>query len=293
MTNLNSDFGKSAFVQHFSFLLLTIFLLGGCASSRMAKNAPPFFFIQVSDPQLGFYPDSLQKEIALYEKAVEEINRLKPDFVVITGDLVHVERDEEQLYEFQRITADIDKKIPVYLTPGNHDVTNRPTQDDIDFYNSRYGYDRFSFKHKKSRFIGLNSNIIKANTPHLEEEQFQWLKKELAKTRQDEHVFIFGHHPFFITKYDEPEGYFNIGPETRNKYLELFREYNVTAVFAGHYHRNGYGKFGDMEMVTTSAIGEPLGDDPPGFRIIKVFDNRVSHQYYDIDSVPEKIVLIK
>ncbi len=41
----------------------------------------------------------------------------------------------------------------------------------------------------------------------------------------------------------------------------------VRAVFAGHYHRNSYGTLGKMEMITTSAVGRPLGVDPSGFRV--------------------------
>lgn len=280
-------------IRNFPFLFIATFLLASCASSRISRDTPPYFFIQLSDPQLGFYPDSLKKEIALYEKAVEEINRLKPDFVVITGDLVNNERDEKQLSEFKRITSDIDKKIPVYLTPGNHDVGNSPTPKDIDFYKSIYGYDRFSFEHKNSRFIGINSSLIKANTLGLESAQYEWLENELAKGQHSDHIILFCHYPFFISKPDEPEQYFNIGIKTRDKYLALFNKYGVTAVFAGHYHRNGYGKYGDMEMVTNSALGEPLGKDPRGFRIVKVFKNKIEHPYYNIDSIPSRIDLSK
>lgn len=279
--------------RNFRFLLIAIFLIASCKSSRIAKDGPPFFFIQLSDPQLGFYPDSIQKEIALYEKAVEEVNRLKPDFVVITGDLVHIERDEMQLSEFKRITSTINKKIPVYLTPGNHDVGNSPTPEDVDFYKSIYGDDKFSFEHKNSRFIGINSSLIKANTPGLESAQYEWLEDELAKTQNTDHIIIFCHHSFFISEPDEPEEYFNIDIRTRDKYLALFKRYGVTAVFAGHYHRNGYGKYGDMEMVTTSAVGEPLGTDPPGLRIVKIFKNKIEHPYYSLDLMPVSVDLSK
>ncbi|MDB5242532.1 MAG: 3-carboxymuconate cyclase, partial [Spirosoma sp.] len=65
----------------------------------------------------------------------------------------------------------------------------------------------------------------------------------------------------------------------------------VSHIFAGHYHRNAFGKSGDMEMVTTGPVGKPLGNDPSGFRIVKVSGGQVSHQYYELDQVPERIVL--
>lgn len=70
-------------------------------------------------------------------------------------------------------------------------------------------------------------------------------------------IVLFCHYPFFINAFDEPETYSNIAIETRNRYLHLFKENNVDAVFAGHLHNNGSAKYGNMEMVTTSAVGNP------------------------------------
>jgi serine/threonine-protein phosphatase CPPED1 len=255
----------------------------GCTSVRPGQTKMPLTFIQLSDPQLGFYHDSLQTEIARYEKAASEVNRLKPDFVVITGDLVHHARDTAELGLFKRITAEIDPRIPVYYVPGNHDVGNTPAQGDLDFYKGIYGYDRFSFEEKHIRFIGLNSSLIQAGTPGLEEDQYRWLEQQLIKGRSAMQTIIFCHHPFFITGVEEPDDYFNIPHERRIKYLELFKKYGVSAVFAGHYHGNAYGKYGIMEMVTTSAVGQPLHKDPPGFTIVSVNKTGLTHEYRTLD----------
>ena len=69
--------------------------------------------------------------------------------------------------------------------------------------------------------------------------------------------------------------------------MKLFEENNVTAVFAGHYHRNSYANDGSMEMITSGPVGKPLGQDPSGFRIVKVFKDHIEHKYYGLDAVPE------
>ena len=53
--------------------------------------------IQVTDPQFGFFDknENFEKETVLYTKAVEQINAIGPDFVVITGDFVNNPRDME------------------------------------------------------------------------------------------------------------------------------------------------------------------------------------------------------
>ena len=145
----------------------------------------PYFFIQITDPQFGMFENNnrFEKETELYEKAVVDINRLKPDFVVVTGDLVNNPTDTSQIAEFKRITAKIDHSIPVYLTPGNHDLKNVPDSTSINKYIKNYGYEWFSFEHKGSRFIGFNSSLIKAKFPYLEQFQYEWLEKELHSSK--------------------------------------------------------------------------------------------------------------
>jgi 3',5'-cyclic AMP phosphodiesterase CpdA len=262
-------------------------------NAQKKSSSSPFFFIQVTDPQFGFFEANagFSKETELYEKAVKAINRLNPDFVVITGDFVNNKDDKSQIAEFKRITAQINSKIPVYYSPGNHDIGVPPTQQDINSFISIYGYDRFSFKLKNCTFIGLNSCIIKANTPVLEQTQFDWLRKEISNSERANHIIIFSHYPFFINTSDEQETYSNIAIEIRNRYLSLFKEKKVDAVFAGHLHNNVSAKFGDMDMITTSAVGKPLGKAPSGIRIVEIYSDRIESIYYGLDEIPETIIL--
>lgn len=271
-----------------SLALLSFFIVLTFTGASHSRERKPWFFVQISDPQLGFYPDKIEKEIQNFEAAVERINKVKPDFVVITGDLVHNERDKFQLSEYKRIVSLIDVKIPVYQIPGNHDVTNEPKNDDIEFYKNEYRMDdKFSFVHKGHRFIGINSNLIKSHTPTLESEQWKWLNNELKKSKKADGVVIFSHHPFFTHDINEPVAYFNVDTLARKQYFDLFKSHNVQAVFAGHHHQNGYATYDGIEMVTTSAIGEPLGKDPVGLRLIRVEKKQLKHQYFALDSIPD------
>jgi serine/threonine-protein phosphatase CPPED1 len=271
--------------------LFLLYFFSGIVTGQNTNLTQSYFFIQVTDPQFGFFESNkgFGKETELYEKAVAAINRLHPAFVVLTGDLVNNRADREQISEFKRITASIDQHIPVYYLPGNHDIGESPVQKDIDMFISEYGYDRFSFKYNKSTFIGLNSCIIKAGTPVLEQQQFDWLRKELSKAKSSEHIVLFCHHPFFINSFDEPDEYFNIPAGIRNKYLSLFKEGKVDAIFSGHLHNNSIAKYGEMQMVTTSAVGKPLGTAPSGIRIVKVFPDRIESIYFGLDEIPKSV----
>lgn len=275
----------------FTVLFIALILFSDATGSQKEKVSRNFFFIQITDPQLGFLGDeaSYEKEKILYTKAVEEVNRLDPDFVVITGDLVHDNTDSVKWSEFKRITAMIKTSVSVYVSPGNHDIGQEPTPESIAEFRKSFGYDRFAFRHRKNYFIGFNSSIIKAETPVLEEEQSAWLIKKLRKARKADHIIMFCHYPFFLKEKDEPETYSNIGIEKRRKYLELFSQHNVTAVFAGHHHDNAYGKYSNVDLITTGAAGQPLGEAPSGMRIVVVSRSGVASRYYGIDNMPSAV----
>ncbi|MGX5819840.1 metallophosphoesterase [Chitinophaga lutea] len=257
-------------------ILLAIFLQS-CASLRPTPDKD-FTFVQLTDPQIGFNT-APGKDSLLYLQAVAAVNQLRPDFVVITGDFIHHTGDSSELAAFRGITALIRRDIPVYFLPGNHDVTNNPAPEDVARYKTQYGYDRFQFVHKRTRFVGINTSLIKAGPAALEAEQSTWMKKALSRPERYTRTIVFGHYPFFLNDPGEAETAYNLPPALRRQYLAVFKERGVGIIFAGHYHRNAYGKDGLLEMVTTGAVGKPLGKDPSGFRIITVGKNGVTHEY--------------
>lgn len=271
--------------------LFILFLCFGTTYGQSKNENKPWFFIQLTDPQFGMFENntSFEKETNLYEKAVLGINRLQPDFVVITGDFVHDQNSKEQITEFKRITAKINPDIPVYLVPGNHDIGQTPDKQSLKIYNDNYGSDHFSFKHKGSSFIGFNTSLIKAKQSGPEQKQYKWLNKKLKNSGQVAHSVLFCHYPFFNNNVDEAEAYSNLGIEYRDKYLSLFEEHSVDAVFTGHHHNNGLNSYGNIQLVTTSAVGKPLGDAPSGMRIIKVYKEKIEHEYFGFDELPDSV----
>ena len=273
------------------FILVLLLLTTAVAHGQTKKPGDPFFIVQFTDPQLGMFEDNkgFEKETLLLEKAVTGINRLRPDFVVITGDFVHNQKSEPQVKEFKRIVAKINSSIPVYYTPGNHDVGQNPDKESLKKYRENYGKDRFAFQHKGSAFIGFNTSLIKARMQTEEEKQYNWLENKLNKFSDATHRILFCHYPLYNSNPEEEESYSNFGQEYRKKYLSLFENKGVDAVFSGHLHNNKELTYGNIQLITTSALGKPLGKAPSGLRIIKVYNNRIEHNYYDIDKLPEAV----
>ena len=258
------------------------------------NSAAEFFFVQLADMQFGMFASDrdFAQETVNYEFVVANINRIRPRFVVICGDLINKVGDAAQTAEYLRITAKIDPSIPVYAVPGNHDVGNEPTPETLAYYRQHFGPDHYSFVQGSLYGIVLNSGVISApgNVQEAAAEQEAWLKAELAKARSTgaRHIVVFQHHSWFLEKAEEPNQYFNIPMEQRRHYLDLLKSAGVRYVFAGHYHRNAYGRDGDLEMITSGPVGQPLGTDPSGIRIVTVRDTGLEHRYYTLGNIPNR-----
>lgn len=252
-----------------------------------------FYFIQMTDTQFGMTEDNkgFSEETKAMEKAIVAINRLTPAFVVVTGDLVNDGKDKAQIAEFKRICGKLNKRIPLYLTPGNHDVGQQATDESVKNYIDEYGYDCFSFQIANTCFIGLNTQIIWAGREEKENAQFVWLKKTLENSQKCNHRIILGHHPLFIKTADEPDRYENIPLLRRKIYLDLFSAYHADYMFAGHLHYNAGGTSDKFNLSVTNAVGKSLGKDKSGIRIVKIYSDRVESVYYDLDKIPATIGL--
>jgi len=283
---------QSKFIKTARFWLTVIPLFAG---GWMAAAAEPFFFIQLTDPQFGMFTTNRDfvQETANFEFAVAAINRLRPAFVVVTGDLVNQVGDSAQIGEYKRILAEVNPAIPVYNVAGNHDVGNVPTPETVAAYTNRFGPDYYSFR--RDGFVGivLDSNLIEApqNAPALFAAQERWLKSELQAARDERarHIVIFQHHPWFLKSADEPDQYFNLPRERRARYLALLHQFGVNDVFCGHYHRNMVARDGSLEIVTAGALGEPLGGSQSGIEIVIVRNDGIEHRFYDLGEIPNHI----
>jgi 3',5'-cyclic AMP phosphodiesterase CpdA len=257
---------------------------------------PPFFFIQMTDPQFGMTAANadFDREVELFTRAIAHANRLGPNFVIITGDLINKPGDEEQIAAVLHIADQLNPDIKMYYLPGNHDIGDAPTLEQLNWFRQRISPDWYSFELGDWHFIALNSCIIfkDENVPAEYKKQWRWLNQDFARAaeRGYKNFLVFMHHSLFLERPDEADDeYFNIPQRVREDYLELFGKYQVRAVLAGHRHIDFQAAAGAMQMITTAPVGMPLADDPSGFRIVKINGDHLEHQYFGLDDMPEKI----
>jgi len=271
------------------------FALGACRPARGAAGSEPFFFIQMADPQFGFFTanQDFARETANFERAIAAANRLRPAFVVVCGDLTHRAGDAAQIAEYTRIAAQLDKSIPLYNVPGNHDLALPLSPASVRAYRQVFGPDHYTFENHGLFGIVINTSLIKEPSLAPEEAAAQeaWLRGTIEQARRTRRgpIVVFQHHSWFLARADEPDQYYNLPTATRRNLLDLLERGGVSHVFAGHYHRNALGRDGKLEMVTSGPVGRPLGSDPSGFRIVTVRGDSVTHRYYSLDSIPPTV----
>jgi len=266
-----------------------------------AQVKEPFFFIQGSDPQFGWCESAhklgsgFAQDTANLEFVIATANRLRPAFLIITGDLVDRPGDPAQTAEYFRVTGKLDPSVRLYSVAGNHDVGSEPTPATLAEYRKKFGPDYYTFRAGGMAAFVLDSPIIVGpkNVPDELAKQEAWLRRELAQAKQDgmRDLVVFQHHLLFIVSPDEKDGYYTLPLERRQKYLDLFREHGVSYVFSGHYHRNVTTNYGPLKLVTTTAIS--CADTQSGIRIVTVKTTGIEHRAYDFGVLPTRIDLSK
>ena len=248
-----------------------IILAAAAALALVSCGPKSFTFVQLSDPQVGFmdrtgdlsYSDNLMKD------AVAAVNRVKPELVIITGDLVNDALDNSEINIYKNNIAAITPKAEVYALPGNHDM--RPwTEENYKRFLKFNGYDRFSFVKNDCAFIGFDSCCIKDGIEEQEANQLVWLVDELKKAQGSRYIFLFTHCPIFRESIDEKEDYFNFSRAKRDEYLELFKKFNVNAVFAGHTHKAYSSEWNGIKLITAGPVGTPLDGGISGLNVVRV-----------------------
>jgi len=308
------------------------------AGLEPGEQGGSFHFVQLADTQLGmealFQPGGepmrrafgWARELQLARRAAEEVNRLRPAFCIVCGDLVNEwppeergrEADEElrrrQEQDFREAMDLIDPDIPVLCLCGNHDIGNRPNASTIKRYTDQFGDDYFAFWSHGVKCLVLNSQLWKddEDARDLREAMDVWLDQQLAEEDQaaPRRLLVFSHVPPFLFDPDEGDGYFNLDTPLRRRLLAKLAARGAVAWFCGHFHRNAGGVYRDdagreLEVVVTGAVGTQIVDKPggdprelsgigghaigegvSGLRLVRVLEDRIEHEWRPF-TVPE------
>jgi len=272
--------------KHFikSGILIIFTVMISALSCNNKEQHANFSFIQMCDPQFGM--GGYHHDTIAFKEAIEQINQINPDFVVICGDLVDSANDNS-IKDFIRIKSKFN--MPVYLAAGNHDVENVPTLATLDKYRSEFGKDYYSFDYQNYIFIIINTQLWKSPVPNETEAQDKWLAETLNQAKEkNKPVIVIGHYPLFIERPDEIEDYFNLPIKKRLELMDLFQENKVVAYLGGHVHKTLVNKIEGIQFVNGETTSMNFDNRLLGFRQWTIKGDSVSHKFIELANPPEE-----
>jgi len=234
----------------------------------------------------------------------DKINALRPEFALCGGDLVF---DSCQVPEkrgielFDLYQSEVRRlAMPVHSVPGNHDVLGLSTKSGVVPTDPCYGKKMFedrigrrygAFDYKGWHFVLLDSIGITAARDFIgliDEEQIEWLKRDLAALGPSKPVIVLTHVPILSAVLQIVPDPWKNGPQylvtNSQEILAILRPYNVKLVLQGHTHICENVVYNDTQFITSGAVcgnwwKGPRAGNPEGFAMVTVAGDSVSWKY--------------
>ncbi len=233
-------------------IALTLFLSAGFSQSfRFAVFGDNRPFNNVDD----------QPEI--FKEVVQNIETIHPAFVVGVGDFIYgyganAQRTKEEYEEFLNVIKAF--TIPFYPVVGNHEVAGVGGQRDYIELLKKPLY--YSFDYSNNHFVILDTNVDFPNGSFTQQ-QFEWLKSDLAHATSAQNVFFFMHKPL-VEKGNKTAWRDKKMAKDVKIFIEKFNSkyHNVRVIFQGHEHFFWQKRENGIDYVITGGSGAPLDGDP-------------------------------
>lgn len=289
-------------------VVVLILSLNGCTNKDSKRVDSSFSFVFMTDIHLQPEKDA----VTGFKKAVDNINVLKPDFVISGGDLIMDALGQkytraDSLYNLYQETASL-LEMPLYNTMGNHEIFGIYKSSDAQISDPEYGEKMFeqrigksyySFDHKGWKFFVINSIEITDNkgyTGLVDSIQFEWIKKELELTDPSTPIVISTHMPFitaFTQKYygsTIPNGESLVVANSK-EVIDLFSDHNLKLVLQGHLHTMEDIYIDGIHFITGGAVSGAWWTGPnqgyeEGFILVKSEGSQFTWEYVDYGWTP-------
>ena len=252
-------------------------LSGGVASSvslgqALAAGDPVkgFSFLQISDSHVGFAKPANPDARATYREAVAKIIAMpvKPDFIIHTGDISQLSRDNEFDDADQIIK---ETGLTVFHIPGEHDMLDDGAGK---AYLDRYGKGSkgagwYSFDHKGVHFVALINvaNLKAGGMGSLGADQLTWLEADLRGRSASTPIVVFAHIPLWTVYAD-----WGWGTDDAARALDYLKRFGSVTVLNGHIHQITQKVEGHIRFHTarSTAFPQPVGGQAPSPGPLKV-----------------------
>ncbi len=149
-------------------------------------------FAVLSDSQfIAADPDSDQVRSA--RTALRQIVAAQPEFLIIAGDFVDTGYVADFELAARILSEEVGDRLPVYYLPGNHEILGPGT---IHNFLAKFGRNRFTFDHRGTRFILLDSSTGSFRTADFQQlVELKQSLEEAARNPQIDNIVVVAHHP--------------------------------------------------------------------------------------------------
>jgi 3',5'-cyclic AMP phosphodiesterase CpdA len=246
--------------------LLALGLWPGALRAGNETPAGSFRFIVVNDthcmsPECGQYLEGL----------VAQMRQADAEFCLHGGDLT----EKGERHHLEQV-KDIFRPLPGRLYPviGNHDYV---TQTDRRAYTQTFPLRlNYYFRHRGWQFIGLDTTDgLRYEKTEIQPATFRWLDEYLPRLSRRKPTVILTHFPLGAGV--------QYRPTNADALLDRFREFNLQAVFSGHYHSLTERKAGNIVLTTNRCCALKRanhdGTKEKGYFVCEARDGRIEHAF--------------
>jgi 3',5'-cyclic-AMP phosphodiesterase len=265
----------------------TLGLVGEVAAAELPPNG--LFFVQISDSHIGFHLPPNPNPVATLGEAIAKIRAMpiQPAFLVHTGDISHLSK-EEQWDTADQVIKTANKEV--FYIPGEHDVADA---DNGKAYLARYGSGTngkgwYSFDAAGVHFVGLinvfnfQPGFKSAGLAQLGDEQLEWLEKDVASLASSTPIVVMAHLPLW-TIYEK----WGWGTADAGRALAYLKRFGSVTVLNGHIHQIIQRIEGNVTFHTaaSTAFPQPAPGTAPAPGPMKNVPAGELHKYLGIRTV--------
>jgi hypothetical protein len=267
-TNANTAVNRRSWLRLSASTMLALGLWPGCARWANSGRGESFRFVVINDAH--FHTPQCP---AWFERVCESVlsHDSKPDFCLAVGDLAEHGTTAE-LGAMREVLSSLRMKSHVVI--GNHDYSPG---------NDRSAWDQcfpksinYSFQHRGWQFIGLDSTQgTDWQKTRIQAGTLSWLDRQLPRLQPANPTVVFTHFPL--------GSQVTYRPLNADEVLARFTQFNLVAVFDGHFHGFTERHLGSTVLTTNRccAISRDNHDGSPekGYFLCEAKDGQISRQF--------------
>ena len=159
----------------------------------------------------------------IYQQVWKETSAENPAFVVTIGDTIQGLDDATADGEWREVQRIFNKRFPLYLTPGNHDIWSDVSESLFGKYSGHPPH--YSFDYEQAHFTILDNS----RTDRFSAAELAFLEADLRAHREQPLKFVLSHRPSWIVEV--------LLKNPQSAFHQLVKKYAVQFVLSGHIHQ--------------------------------------------------------